>query len=146
MSLRIREILKGHITVLELDRIRALHLDDRRRAFRLLLHALERDDHALAVRHIVEVQERGDPVLDSLRHGYIVHCAAAKVEQSVAGENSAAGIHSLEHNQLILRKFHVRAHLFVEFVKGRFAPHLINPVESFDPGQSHPVFINHKYF
>ena len=67
------------------------------------------------------------------------------VKQTITGHYSAARVQCLEHYQLILRKFHVRAHLLVEFIKGSLTPHLIDTIESFDSGKCHPVLVKHKY-
>ena len=144
MALGVRQVLECDVSVLELDRIRALHLHDGRGASRLFENAFECYDDALPVRDIIKIPERNYPGLYRLVNRNLVYRTRPEVEQSVPSHDTTVAIEGLEHYQLVLREFHISTHLLVEIVQSSGATHLIDSVETLDTVKGNPELINHK--
>ena len=51
--------------------------------------------------------------------------------------NGALDVQGLEHDELVLREFHIGPHLLMEGVQRRSAVHVVDSEETLDPCQGH---------
>ena len=94
----------------------------------------------LAVDGIVEIDEVVPALFATDRGADLVYGTLPQVlAVAEPGHRLAQGVHRLEHDRLILREIHIRAHQFVKTVKGSGRLEQIKTGKAFDAGKRYFV-------